>query len=231
MKEYEFALRFVVRSIEVISDELVEQLGDAGCDDALIGVGHAGRIAMEFARTSDSAHEAILSAIRDVRGVLPDAELVEVTPDIVGLTDVAEMVGCSRQNMRKLLVTCGTRGPVPIHEGASTLWHLAAVLNWLVSDKRYSIPDDLLGALRGDDEGECGSGRLAYRRRDSGRDPSAVRLVRRNQATPPFRWSGTLINTQRQSGGGCLLHDRQVHGARTRLRPVYQEAHRPHRRT
>jgi hypothetical protein len=149
MKEYEFALRFVVPSIEVVSDELVERLGDAGCDDALIGVGHAGRIALEFARTSDSAHEAIVSAIRDVRGVLRDAELVEVTPDIVGLTDVAEMVGCSRQNMRKLLVTCGA----------------APVLSWLVHDKRYSIPGDLLelseatmkvnvalDALRTDDE-------------------------------------------------------------------------------
>jgi hypothetical protein len=144
MKEYEFALRFAVPSIEAISDELVDQLCDAGCDDALIGVGHAGRIAMEFARTSDSAHEAILSAIRDVREVLPDAELIEVTPDIVGLTDVAEMVGCSRQNMRKLLVACGARGPAPIHEGTSTLWHLAPVLNWLVHDKRYSIPGDLL---------------------------------------------------------------------------------------
>jgi hypothetical protein len=165
MKEYGFALRFVVPSIDVISDELVEQLGDAGCDDALIGVGHAGRIAMEFARTSASAHKAILSAIRDVRGVLPDAELVEVTPDIVGLTEVAEMVGCSRQNMRKLLVTSGARGPAPIHEGTSTLWHLALVLNWLAHDKRYSIPGDLLelseatmkvnvalGALRTDDE-------------------------------------------------------------------------------
>jgi len=165
MKEYEFALRFVVPSIEVISDELVEQLGDAGCDDALIGIGHAGRMSMEFARTSDSAHEAILSAIRHVRGVLSDAQLVEVTPDIVGLTDVAEMVGCSRQNMRKLLVTCGARGPAPIHEGTSTLWHLAPLLNWLVCNKGYSIPGELLelaeatmkvnvalGTLRTDDE-------------------------------------------------------------------------------
>ena len=58
----------------------------------------------------------------------PKPILVEVTPDIVGLTDVAEIVGCSRQNMRKLLITGGARGPAPIHEGASTLWHLAPVL-------------------------------------------------------------------------------------------------------
>jgi hypothetical protein len=144
MRQYGFALRFVTPSIEVISDELIEQLGDAGCDDALIGVGNRGRIALEFARNSDSAHEAIVSAIRDVRRVLPDAELIEVTPDMVGLTDVADMVGCSRQNMRKMLVTCSERGPAPAHEGTATLWHLATVLTWLAHRKRYSIPAELM---------------------------------------------------------------------------------------
>jgi len=116
-------------------------------------------------RTSDSARGAILSAIRGVRRVLPDAELVEVTPDIVGLTDIADMVGCSRQNMRKSLLASGARGPAPLHEGSPTLWHLAPVLSWLLREKRYSIPAELLemaeatmkvnaavDALRTDDE-------------------------------------------------------------------------------
>ena len=144
MKEHEFTLRFVIPSVESVSDDIVERLGDAGCDDALIGVGQAGRIALEFARASDSAHSAIMSAIRDVRRVFPDATLVEVTPDIVGLTDVGEMVGCSRQNMRKLLIACGARGPAPLHEGAPTLWHLAPLLDWLMHDKGYPVPDGLL---------------------------------------------------------------------------------------
>ena len=144
MKEYEFTLRFVIPSVESVSDDMVERLGDAGCDDALIGIGQAGRIALEFARTSDSAHSAIMSAIRDVSRVFSEAMLVEVTPDIVGLTDVAEMVGCSRQNMRKLLITCGARGPAPLHEGAPTLWHLAPLLEWLMKDKGYPVPTGLL---------------------------------------------------------------------------------------
>ena len=144
MKEYEFTLRFVIPSVESVSDDMVERLGDEGCDDALIGIGQAGRIALEFARASDSAHSAIMSAIRDVRRVFPEAMLAEVTPDIVGLTDVAGMVGCSRQNMRKLLIARGARGPAPLHEGAPTLWHLAPLLDWLMHDKRYPIPDELL---------------------------------------------------------------------------------------
>jgi hypothetical protein len=144
MRQYEFALRFVTAANRMIPDELIEQLGDAGCDDALIGVGVAGRVALEFARTADSAHQAIVSAIRDVRKVLPSAELVEVTPDLVGLTDAANIVGCSRQNMRKLLVTRNEHGPAPTHEGTSLLWHLAPVLKWLAQYERYPIPASLV---------------------------------------------------------------------------------------
>jgi hypothetical protein len=142
--EHQFTLRFVLPSAGIVSDETVERLSEAGCDDALIGVGQAGRVALEFVRSSQSAHTAVLSAIRDVRRVLPKAELVEVAPDIVGLTDVAEIVGCSRQNMRKLLIASGQGMPAPIHEGTPSLWHLAPVLDWLVCEKHYAVAEDLL---------------------------------------------------------------------------------------
>ena len=107
MKEYEFGLRFSLPQDEAHSDELIERLGDAGCDDALIGIGHAGRIAFEFARQADSAHGAILSAITDVKRALPGAELVEVSPDLVGITDVARQLLVARaRTWRKLLASC-----------------------------------------------------------------------------------------------------------------------------
>ncbi|MCE5253852.1 MAG: DNA-binding protein [Actinomycetia bacterium] len=139
MKEYEFGLRFSLLQDEAHSDELIERLGDAGCDDALIGIGHAGRIALEFAREADSAYSAILSAIRDVKRALPAAELVEVSPDLVGVSDVADIVGCSRQNLRKLLLSPASHGPTPLHEGKWEVWHLAPVLRWLVSEKHYTV--------------------------------------------------------------------------------------------
>jgi hypothetical protein len=40
----------------------------------------------------------------------PGAELVEASPDFVGLTDVADLVGCSRQNIRKLMLTHSAPG-------------------------------------------------------------------------------------------------------------------------
>jgi hypothetical protein len=144
MREYGFTLRFALPSTAMVPDDAIERLGEAGCDDALIGVGCAGRIALEFARSAECARAAVLSAIRDVRKALPEAELVEVTPDIVGITDLAQVVGCSRQNMRKLLVGLGAGAPPPVHEGNSSIWHLATVLDWLAREKRYSVSADLM---------------------------------------------------------------------------------------
>jgi predicted DNA-binding transcriptional regulator AlpA len=125
--------------------ELVERLGKAGCDDAVIGTGQPGRIALEFTREARSVKEAILSALRDVKKAVPDSELIEVTPDFVGLTDVAELIGVSRQNMRKLMLAHPATFPTPVHEGSASVWHLAHVLQWLADRGDYSIEKRLLG--------------------------------------------------------------------------------------
>jgi predicted DNA-binding transcriptional regulator AlpA len=142
--EFEFGMKFKISGDEVDSDELVERLGEAGCDDALIGTGQPGRIALDFTREARSVKEAIVSALRDVKKAIPDAELIEVTPDFVGLTDVAELVGVSRQNMRKLMLTHPTTFPAPVHEGSTSVWHLAHVLQWLNERGDYSISKPLL---------------------------------------------------------------------------------------
>jgi len=64
-------------------------------------VAQPGRIALDFTREGASAQAAITSALADVRKAIPDAKLIEVSPDLVGLTDVAELVGVTRQNMRQ----------------------------------------------------------------------------------------------------------------------------------
>lgn len=144
MKTYEFTLKFSFPASESDMDELVERLGEAGCDDALIGTGQSGRIALDFAREADSAFDAISSAVTDIKRVVPDAKLIEATPDLVGLTDVADIVGCSRQNIRKIMVSSGGTFPPPVHEGKSAIWHLSSVLVWLKESKSYQVADDLL---------------------------------------------------------------------------------------
>ncbi len=142
--EFEFGMKFKISAEGADSKELVERLGEAGCDDAVIGTGQPGRIALEFTRNARSVKDAIISALRDVKKAVPDAELIEVTPDFVGLTDVAELVGVSRQNMRKLMLAHATTFPAPVHEGSASIWHLAHVLQWLAERGDYSIEKPLL---------------------------------------------------------------------------------------
>jgi len=142
--EYEFTLRFRLVPEDGDADELVERLGAAGCDDAVIGVGQPGRVALDFSRAAGSAQAAIVSALRAVKKAIPTARLVEVGPDSVGLTDIAELVGVTRQNMRQLSLAHANSFPAPFHEGSVALWHLAHVLEWLMERGTYHIEQSLL---------------------------------------------------------------------------------------
>lgn len=142
--EYLFTLKYQLADEDRDPDALVERLGEAGCDDALVGIGQPGRLALEFTREADSADAAVRSALADVRRAVPSAKLIEVAPDLVGLTDVAEQVGVSRQNMRKLMLAHPGSFPVPVHEGSASIWHLADVLTWLQAKGSYSLAGDVL---------------------------------------------------------------------------------------
>lgn len=144
MKAYEFTLKFSLENEADNPAEYIERLGAAGCDDALIGIGQHGRIALNFIRESTSAYEAIVSAVADVKEAIPDTKLVEATPDIVGLTDVADLLGCTRQNMRKLMINSGSAFPQPFHEGKPAIWHLANILLWLKEHRNYQMEETLI---------------------------------------------------------------------------------------
>ena len=61
--EYEFTLKYWLTTADSDADELVERLGAAGCDDALVGIGQPGRIALDFSREARSAQAAVVSAL------------------------------------------------------------------------------------------------------------------------------------------------------------------------
>ena len=143
MKEYGFVLKFSLPDSEADPEIFLDKLGMAGCDDALVGTGLNGRIALDFTRKSSSAPEAVLSAVKDVKRAIPSARLIEAAPDLVGLTDVADILGFSRQNMRKLMLK-NPDFPSPYHDGNPTIWHLAKILRWMDRKDMYSIDQDLL---------------------------------------------------------------------------------------
>ncbi|NWN82377.1 MAG: DNA-binding protein [Halomonas sp.] len=138
MTTYDFTLKLAVPG-DLDVETLETRLFEAGCDDALIGVGLKGRLALEFFREAVSAHEAITSAMGDAKCAIPQARLIEVGPDLVGVTDIAERLDFTRQNMRKLLQSHLATFPLPLHEGRASLWHLAEVLDWFQVHQRRKI--------------------------------------------------------------------------------------------
>jgi len=136
--EYEFILKYVLSDENADSSQYLNALFEAGCDDATIGIGKTGAIALEFVREAASAAEAVLSAIADVKKVIPDAELSEVAPDLVTPTEIASVVGCSRQNIQKIIANPKKRFPSPIHQSsAGSVWHLEPVLRWFIDNGAY----------------------------------------------------------------------------------------------
>jgi len=146
-RNFDFTLTFAVPE-NGDADDLEQRLFAAGCDDAIMGLGQKGRLALNFTREAASAETAILTALRDVKQAVPQVRLVEATPDLVGVSDMARLLGFSRQNMRKLIQTHLASFPLPLHEGASAIWHLADVLVWLSEKQNRTIQPGLLDVAR-----------------------------------------------------------------------------------
>jgi predicted DNA-binding transcriptional regulator AlpA len=142
MNEYQFELTFKLPQGED-PDQYFELL-EPSCSDAIVGTGQTGYMVFDFTREASSAYDAIVSAVTDVKKVIPEASLTEATPDFVGLTDVADLLGFTRQYMRKLMVNSGATFPSPIHEGKSSLWHLSNILHWLKENKKLEVEDTLI---------------------------------------------------------------------------------------
>lgn len=141
MKDYVFTLKLRLPP-GLSGEEAVERLGAAGCTDALAGIGLAGRLALEFTREADDARGAISSAVDDVLDALPGAEICEVGPDFAGLTDMADLLGLSRQAMRKYQLAYPDF-PAPVHDGSTAIWHFCDVLDWLAQSRGKAL-DPLL---------------------------------------------------------------------------------------
>ena len=77
MNEFEFTLKFSLPDPTQDNNEYVELLGEAGGDDAIIGIGQQGCVALQFTREASDVFSAVVSAIEDVKSVIPDARLVE----------------------------------------------------------------------------------------------------------------------------------------------------------
>lgn len=87
--EYSFTLKYQLSALDCDHDDIVERLGAAGCDDALIGIGLPGRVALEFLREEKDAEAALISALADIKNAVPTATLIEAAT----VRHLAEVLG------------------------------------------------------------------------------------------------------------------------------------------
>lgn len=138
---YEFSL--LVVGADVQSDDALNALAEAGCDDATVG-SSGGVQHLDFDREADSYAEAVASAIHDVESAVPDAQVVRVLPDeYVTLAEIAQRVGRTRESVR--LLSIGERGPgtfpPPAARGEerNKLWRWAEVAAWFAAEVNEPI--------------------------------------------------------------------------------------------
>ena len=139
MNTYDFTLTFALAERSSNPENYLDGLFEAGCDDALVGTGMPGSIALNFTRPAKSAENAIRQAVHDVQKAIPDAKLIELKPDLVGISDIAGLLGCSRQNIRKLATDGNSSFPSPSVSGSVPLWHFYEVANWLLKNSRIRL--------------------------------------------------------------------------------------------
>ena len=92
MNKYEFTPTFLLLNSMDDSQQYLDALYIAGCDDALVCTSQSDRISLAFLREAESAKAGIKTAIENVNTAIPGAELIEASPDLVGLTDIAEIL-------------------------------------------------------------------------------------------------------------------------------------------
>lgn len=130
MTSYEFTLKLN----RDVTDEELDALYEAGCDDAGIETGPLGAFA-DFDREASSLAHAIASAVRDIEKV-PGLRAVGVRCDhMVNLLGIAERSGVSREAAR--LWSTGKRGPggfpkpTLITAGGEQIWDWLEVAPWV----------------------------------------------------------------------------------------------------
>ena len=135
-REYDFAL--VLQGFD-LSDDVMNRLFDAKCDDATFSVRY-GRVFAEFSREAESYSAALLGAIRDVRAAGVGAVVLRVnTCDLVTAAEIARRIDRSRELISQYI--SGDRGPggFPPPEcflaDDKPLWTWCAVSHWLAENQ------------------------------------------------------------------------------------------------
>ncbi|PZS33049.1 MAG: DNA-binding protein [Pseudonocardiales bacterium] len=131
----EWTFRLTLRGIE-LTDEQLDALHEAGCDDGSFSAEPDGTVLGFFDREASTEQDAVISAIVDVEHAGINARVIRVQADDDWLTatEIAARVGRSRQSVA--LLARGERGPgdfpAPAARRSSSnpLWGWSEVEEW-----------------------------------------------------------------------------------------------------
>ena len=120
---FEFELVFGIPEDAFDPYLLSDAVFAAGFEDALVGTGIPGLLAVEIEVEGGDGEQAILDAARRLLATLPKgSRLREVRPDLVSLADVAERLSVTRQSLQQ------RRMPPPTQGGLYRIDEVARVL-------------------------------------------------------------------------------------------------------
>jgi hypothetical protein len=134
--------RLVLSNVNSQTENLEDNLYEAGCDDALINF-KGNVVYLDFDREAETFEKALLSAIKNVEDSAIGAKVVSVAPDhLVSLSEIANRVSSTRQSVS--LLALGKRGdntfPQPVLKVGhkDPLWRWVKVVDWLIEKGRVN---------------------------------------------------------------------------------------------
>lgn len=141
----EWTFRLTLRGIE-LTDEQLDTLYEAGCDDGSFSVEPDGTVQGFFDREAPTQQDAVISAIVNVEqaGIGARVLRVEADDDWLTASEIATRVGRSRQSIA--LLARGERGcgdfpaPVARRRSSSPLWIWSEVEAWFERYDPEAVP-------------------------------------------------------------------------------------------
>ncbi len=143
-----FMVTFHILGATEDGDHSVRAYEDPGLQDLLLGLPEEGDGIFEadFERSAPTFADAVLSALKDILRVFPEAELIRVDPDeLTTISGIAKRMGRSHESIR--LLVQGKRGPGGFPKTASApeaktqVWRWHEVVDWFEQALNIKIPD------------------------------------------------------------------------------------------
>jgi hypothetical protein len=141
----EWTFQLTLRGVE-LTDEQLDALHEAGCDDGSFSMEPDGTVLGFFDREAQTEQDAVISAIVDIEHAGIGARVLRVHADDDWLTasEIAERVGRSRQSIA--LLARGERGPgdfpspIARRRSSNPLWSWSEVEVWFDRYEPEALP-------------------------------------------------------------------------------------------